>query len=297
MISYEQLYTRCQSQSSDGDATTLANFKLWISDAIRKCYAVLSAEYFYATHTDTTADGTSEYKLPYNSAKVHSLKVTISSVDYVVTEFPGDYNSWLALTGGATSSSETSYPTYYYVKADTYEIYPASSTNAYVITMRYQINPTDLSADDHTTESIKTMVNGSTAVVGNTSSAFTAAMADRYFKIDADGVWYRIASVTDGTNLVLAREYGGAAVTAGTESYTIGEMSFIPNAFQEAPINYALSVYYRQKENMNLTNYYKGLWEEGLQNIKQYGSNLTTSGVLDEGVYIRDYNQYPSGLS
>ena len=297
MISYQQLYTRCQSQSSDNDAATLVNFKDWLSDAIRKCYAVLNAEYFYNTHTDATVDGTSEYKLPYNCARVHSLKVTIDSKDYVVTEYPGDYNSWLALTGGATTSSETNYPTYYYVKADTYEIYPASSTSAYVMTMRYQISPKNLSADDHTTESIKTMVNGSTAVVGNTGTVFTAAMVGRYFKINDDGVWYKIATVTDATNLVLAREYGGAAVTAGTASYTIGEMSYIPEAFQEAPIDYALAAYYRQKDNMNLADYYKGLWEEGLQNIKQYGSNLTTSGILAEGVEIKDYNEYPSGLS
>lgn len=296
MLSYQTLYERCVTLSSDSDTTTLALFKALLSEAIKKCYAVLNAEYFYLDHVDATADGTSEYKLPFNCAKVHSLKITIDDVDYLAVEFPGSYNAWLALTGSATSSSETEYPNYFYVKTDTYEIYPASSTDSLVMTMRYQIRPKDLTADDHTTESIKTMVNGSTAVVGNTSTAFTASMVGRYFKIDADGEWYKIATVTDATNIVLAREYGGAAVTAGTADYTIGEMSFIPAQYQELPVNYALYRYYLQKES-DLGASYKGLWEEGLQRLKETGGNLTTSGVLMEDVYIRNKNNYPSGLS
>ena len=67
--SFQDLYEDCQTLSSDDDTTTLAFFKTKISEAISKCYAVLNAEYFYDTHTDATADGTSEYKLPYNCAK------------------------------------------------------------------------------------------------------------------------------------------------------------------------------------------------------------------------------------
>ena len=55
MISYTQLYTRCQAQSADSDATSLANFKLWLNDGIKKAYAVLNAERFYTSVTDLTA--------------------------------------------------------------------------------------------------------------------------------------------------------------------------------------------------------------------------------------------------
>ncbi len=296
MISYEQLYTRCQSQSSDSDASTLANFKIWLSDAIRKCYGVLNSEAFFATHTDATADGTSEYKLPFNCAKVHSLKVAIDDVEYLSVEFPGSYNAWIALTGSATTSSETSYPNYFYVKADTYEIYPASSTDSLVMTMRYQIAPKDLSADDHTTESIKTMVNGSTAVIGNTGTIFTASMVGRYFKINDDGEWYKIATFTSVTAITLAREYGGAAVTAGTADYTIGEMSYVPEQYQEIPIDYALYRYYLQKES-TLAGSYKSIWEDNLQKLKETGGNLTTSGILQENIEIKNHNDYPTGLA
>ncbi len=295
MLSYQSLYNRAVSLSSDDDAATLALFKSWINEGIKKAYSVLNAEYYYATHTDATVDGTDEYKLPYNCSKVHSLKITISSQDYYAIEFPGDYNAWLALTGAATSSNETTYPTYYYVKADTYEIYPASSANSYVMTMRYKIAPKDLSSDDSATSTIKTLTNGATTVTSN-AAAFTAAMVGRFFKIDADGEWYKIASYTSTTVIELAREYGGTSIAAGTSAYTIGECSLIPEPYKELPLNYCLYRYYLQKENQNLAMTYKNLWEEGLQKLKQTGGNLTTSGIISDGIKILEYNNFPSGL-
>ena len=95
----------------------------------------------------------------------------------------------------------------------------------------------------------------------------------------------------------LAREYGGTSIAAGTSAYTIGEMSFLPEQHQELPVNFALYRYFLQKENTNLAVSYKTIWEEGLQKLKSTGGNLTTSGVIDENVHIRDYNNFPSGLS
>ncbi len=296
MISFEQLFTRCQNQSSDSDSNTLADFKLWLNDAIKKAYAVLNAEWFYDSATNLTVDGDESYPLPFNCERVHSIKVTISSRDYVVTEFPRGENEWLALTGGATSATESNYPTYYFVKRDTYEFYPASSTSGYTITMRYKIDPKDLTAADSTTSSIKTLTNGATTVTSN-ASAFTAAMVGRFLKIDDNGDWYRIDSFTSTTVIELAREYGGTSISGGTDAYTIGEMSLLPNSLQEIPIDYALYRYYLQKEEATRAGEYKSIFEENLKGLKEYGSNLTTSGVLVEDVYIRNYNDYPMGLS
>ena len=296
MISYEQLYTRCQSQTGDSDATSLANFKLWINDGIKKSYEVLNAERFYTSATDATVDGTTSYSLPYDCDKVHSIIVTVADRDYVATEFPGSENQWLALKGGATTATESDYPQYYFVKKDTYEFYPASSVDDYVITMRYKINQRDLSADDHTTESIKTLANTGTTVTGNTGTLFTASMAGRYLKIDDDRVWYRISAYTSATILTIAREYGGTAIAAGTASYTIGEMSLLPNSFQEMPTDYALYRYYLKKKDTVQSNLYKREFETNLLKLETL-SNDTTSGVLVGEVIIKDPNDYPLGLS
>ena len=293
--SFQSLYEDCQSLSSDDDAASLAFFKTKLNEGISKCYAVLNAEYFYASATDATVDGQSSYPLPYNCGKVHSLKVAVSPTEkYVTLEFPGDENSWIALTESGTS--ESAYPTYFFVKRDTYEIYPASSTDSYTMTIRYQLIPTQLTADDSATSTIKTLANAGTTVTSN-AAAFTAAMVDRMFRIDADYNWYRIASYTSTTVIELAREYAGTAIAAGTSTYTIGEMSMIPEPYQDAPIDYALFMYYLLKKKPDLAGIYKTSFEEYLMKIKTYGGNLTTSGILQENIVIQDPNDWPVSLS
>ncbi|KKK51368.1 hypothetical protein LCGC14_3115640, partial [marine sediment metagenome] len=241
MKSFEDLYEDCQTQSSDTDATTLTFFKSKLNEAIKKAYAVLNAEWFYDSATDLTVDGDESYPLPFNCERVHSIKVTISSRDYVVTEFPRGENEWLALTGGATSATESNYPTYYFVKRDTYEFYPASSTSGYTITMRYKIDPKDLTATDSTTSTIKTLTNSDTTVTSN-AAAFTAAMVGRWFKADSDGEWYRITSFTSLTSIELESVFEGTAVSGDT--YVIGESPEVPVELHELIPHFATAQFY-----------------------------------------------------
>ena len=293
MISYQSLYERAQSISSDDDTASLALFKVWISEGVKKAYSVLNAEMFYEEATDKTEESVNSYPLPPQCSKVHTIKTTVSSVDYTALEWTGTEPEWNVLTDGS-GSTESVYPQWFFVKKDTFELYPTPSTDDYVLTIKYKIVPKDLSADDSLTSTIKTLTNGATTVTAN-AAAFTAAMVGRFFKIDDDGVYYKIASYTSTTVIELAREYGGTSVTAGTSAYTIGECSLLPNEYQEAPLNYALYRYYLQKENDKLATIYKTLWEENLESIR-VSSNNTTSGIISEDIEIRNANNYPLGL-
>jgi len=285
-LTYQDLYTRCQNQASDTNAATLTLFKQWISEGLGKCYEQLNAEYFYNEVVYDTADGTYSYPLPYNCDKIHTIKTTISSRDYIATEFPGDEAQWNALISGA---SESSYPCYFFVKRNTFEIYPTSSTDSLDMTIKYKVRKKDLSKDNHTTGTILTATNGSTAIVGNALS-WTAAMIGRYLKITSDGDWYEIAAVPTASTITLAREYGGTSIAGGTEAYIIGEMSLLPVNFQELPVDYALMMYSGQKKDKQLLSFYLGRWESGLQRLKESGGNLTTSGLLEEEVVLYDPN-------
>ena len=296
MISYQKMYERCQNLSSDDDAATLLLFKALLSEAIKKCYAVLNAEHFYDEATDKTVASQNAYPLPAQCGKIHTIKTTVSSVDYIALEWAGTEEQWNVLTNGS-GSTESAYPQWFFVKNDTVELYPTPSADDYVLTFKYKIIPKALSADDHTTESIKIAVVGSTAIVGNTGVLWTAAMAGRYLNITDDGVDYKIASITDATNLVLDREWAGIAITAGTEKYTIKECSLLPDDFQTLPLKYCLWKYYQIKEKLSLANDYKQEWYEGLQELKETGGNLTTSGVLEEDFEIKNANDWPKNLS
>src|SRR3990167_3089840 len=295
-LSYQECQTRCQNLSSDTSSATLTIFKDLLNEALTKAYAVLGSQYFYGTATETTAADTSSYSLPAQCEKLHTLKVTISSVDYVATEYPGDETSWNSLTGSATSSS-SDYPQYFFVKANTVEIYPESATASYTITMRFKKRVKELSADDFTTESVKTAVVGDATIVGNTGTLWTAAMAGRFLKVTNDGLWREIASVTDATNLELIREWDGTAITAGTSAYTIGEMSLLPYDLQNIPCDYTLFRYYTMKENTGLANTYKASWGEGLEQLRISAGNDTTRSEIGEDINILYSPDCPQNLS
>lgn len=293
-LSYQTLYEQCQKLSSDDNSDTLILFKLWLNKGVGKCYKVLPTEWFYGTATDLTVDGTYSYPLPYNCDKIHTVKVTIGTVDYVVKEFPMDENQWIAMRGGTTSNAESAYPVYFFVKRNTIEFYPTPSTSAYTITYRYKKTVKDMTASDFTTESIKTATVGSTAIVGNTGTTWTAAMVGRYLRITDDGIWYEISAVPTSETITLAREFAGTAVVAGTAAYIIGEMSMLPEDYQDTPVNYALWQYYLQKKDLNMADRYKQNWLENLLDLKQSGGNQTTSGVLEEDVVLNDPNANPT---
>ena len=295
-LSFQELYTKAQNLSSDTSSASLTIFKDLLNEGLTKAYAVLGSQYFYGTATETTAVDTSSYSLPAQCEKLHTLKVTISSVDYVATEYPGDETSWNSLTGSATASS-SDYPQYFFVKANTVEIYPQSATAAYTITMRFKKRVKELTADDYTTESVKTAVVGDATIVGNTGTTWTTAMGGRFLKVTADGLWREIASVTDATNLELSREWDGTAITAGTSAYTIGEMSQLPYDLQNIPCDYTLWRYYLLKENTSLAQLYKLSWDEGLERLRISAGNDTTSGVIGEDINILYTPDWQTGLT
>ena len=283
-LSFQTMYERCQKVSIDSDTDSLALFKEWINEGKTKAEAALDETYFLTDATDLTVADQTSYPLPFNSAKLDSMYITVAGADYPILEYTGSVEQWRALIGGVTTATTSDFPTWFHVKKDTYEIYPATASSGNTITVTYKLTTKDLSIDDFTTESVKTATNGSTAIVGNTNSAWTTAMKGRYIRITSDGIWYEIASVTDATNLVLVREFGGTAITAGTEAYIIGEMSLIPEPYQILPVYYALKEYFAQKRKFTLADKWEKKWETDLEKMVRYGSNSTTSEVLESDV-------------
>lgn len=289
---FQDLYEDCQALSSDSDTTTLTNFKKWLNQAVSKAYKVLNAQYFYKEATDATEDGVYSYPLPFDCKKIHTFKITDDDDhQYVATEFSGTESQWNALIDDASQESE--YPTYFFVKRNTYEIYPTSSTDDYTITIKYKRLVKDMSAADYTTGNITTLASAGTAITGS-GTTWTAAFVGRYFKIDADGIWYEIATRTANTGITIAREYGGTAISAGSESYTIGEMSLLPEDYQQIPVDYAMWKYFLQKKDFDAADRYKQNWLEDLVDLKRDGGNMTTSGILDENIILVDPNSNPT---
>lgn len=139
---------------------------------------------------------------------------------------------------------------------------------------------------------------GGTIITGATTS-WTTGMEGRYIKITAtsaanggDGQWYEIDEVYDTTHLALVKPYEGENIAVGTATYTMGQMSLIPEAYDMAVVYRAAAIYWRDKSNKAKAEMYWRLYDGG----QEAGFSKEIGGLIGqmienqtetmEGVYI-----------
>lgn len=137
------------------------------------------------------------------------------------------------------------------------------------------------------------------SIITGTATSWTTGMVDRYIKITntsaangGDGFWYQIKEVIDSTHISLYKPYTGTAITAGTATYIIGQMSVIPEAYDIAPVYRAAAIYWRDKGSLekakNFWLLYDGGNEAGYSNSYGgiIGQMLANEGETEEGSYL-----------
>lgn len=196
------------------------------------------------THTVLTQ----RYALPAYTHKPQGVYVTVGGYRYVLKEVT-TRTEWDKLNEVQISSNIV---THYFVYDGGIEIFPRQSSSN-VITFNARRVAKDLSVADYTTGNIDIVTNGSTLVTGASAPSWTTPMAGRWLRItqgntassSGDGFWYEIDAVTSSTTLILRRAYGGTSLTTGaTGAYIIGEVSLLPEPFDQLPVFDALSTYY-----------------------------------------------------
>lgn len=139
---------------------------------------------------------------------------------------------------------------------------------------------------------------GGTIITGSGTS-WATGMEGRFIKITAtsaanggDGEWYEVATVFDTTHLALTKPYTGDNITAGSATYTMGQVSLIPEAYDMAVVYRAAAIYWRDKgSNTKATMFWKlydGGQEAGLSPVPGglIGQMIQNEGETIEGAYI-----------
>ena len=111
-----------------------------------------------------------------------------------------------------------------------------------------------------------------------------------------DGEWYEIASVTSTTELELVSPYQGTTVSGGSASYTIGQVSNLPEEYQEISLWDALYVYWSsgQDPKMERADRAKNMRDTLLMQMRQdYSLSTGDIGIEDEQAELRNSNNYP----
>lgn len=110
---------------------------------------------------------------------------------------------------------------------------------------------------------------GGTIITGSGTS-WATGMEGRFIKITStsaanggDGEWYRVETVFDTTHLVLTKAYEGDNITAGSATYTLGQTSLIPEAYDMAVVYRAAAIYWRDKANNAKSDLYWKLYDGG----------------------------------
>lgn len=312
MMSFETIYEQVQQLANDSStaATTL------IKNLVNQTQGVLLAlrkDITEGSATDTTVASQQAYYLPYNYGKMILATVTVGSIIYPMREIEDDV-LWRQLNARGTSFT-SNIPQFFYIFNDQIYIYPTPSSASNTITMYYHKIVKDMTADDYVTGTITTLANAGTAVTGS-STVWTALMVGRFLRVTNDGFWYEIASRTSNTAIALKKKFQGTAISAGSDAYIIGEMSLIPENYNDLLVWRPTAIYYQQKgETAKAKDYwmmYDGGYSIGLrekpgamvdQFINDRSSKVESAVISGElarmkrDVGLADPNKFPQNLT
>lgn len=285
MKSYTGLRTAYGVATKNTATTNLTNGDEWMNDSYKRICGYQDWPFLAKTATIATVASTQAYNLPYDTGQVRSVYVTVGSYRYVTREV-SSRDEWDRLNQVVVTSNIA---THHFVYNGQLNLFPVPAS-ANTITVNSKRLVKDLSIADYTTGSVVSITSGATAIVG-TGTTWTAAMAGRYIRITdsdtankGDGYWYEISSSGSATTITLSRSYGGTTISAGTAAYTIGQMSVLPEFYEQLPVYEAASIYWGlNPDKGGRAKYYDTKFKEGLAEMKKTFGSATTNVVLDDG--------------
>lgn len=290
------------SNVNTSDTTEMSKIDTYLNDSIRTICNLQGGKlrFLEATKNMTTVANQETYQIPNGFRKLIDMYVYSgagSTSDTIYSpEMIFDPTKWKLVQQYRLGTSDVPYFTY--VENTTYKIQPIPSTTGNLIVLRGRLQTRDLTIADYTTGSIVSIANGGVAVVG-TGTTWTADMVGRYIQITettaangGDGFWYQIASWTNATSITLTKPYEGTSISAGTSTYTIGQTSVIPSAYDVAVVYRSTALYWQNQNDLTRAKMYWLMYDGGMESgfSNQYGGligeMLVNESETEEGAYI-----------
>lgn len=239
--------------------------------------------------------GQAIYQTPVDSIRIIGMTVMTgpgtNTYSPPIKEIRSEYEWRLIKT---VPNYASSWITYYYVLGnDEIEVWPVpSSTISNGIRYYYQPQDHDLSVEDVVSSSLSptqtcTMVNGQ-VVVTSTGSTFTAQMTGLWFQLTGvtDLTWYEIVAVPTASTLTLKSAFVGNSGSG--LSFKIGQLSILPQEYDDVPVHYALSLFFSGKGNEQRATLHKNMFDTAITDA------TTAYSLSTEGNVISDSDNYIS---
>ena len=255
-----------------------------INAEARRILRKLGGKAVERTTTDTSETSVQYYPKPARMKKLKTVSATSGTTKWPVKESPSREH-WDKLNQNTSHTSNL--PEWFYLRANDIGFWPTLSGTATTLTYVFEITQKDLSIADYTTGTILTATNGTTAIIGS-STSWTAKMAGRFLQITdsnatntGDNEWYEVSAITNGTTMVLERNYEGVGIVAGSGAYTLGQVSSLLDGYHELPVYRAVQIYY-SKIDQTRSLYFKGLADGMESELFADAGNETNSVVVEE---------------
>lgn len=279
MITWTSMETKFQRLARSANTDTLAQGQEDMNTGYHLFNAKL-ARYF--TRKQQFADlvsGQQLYQTPIDCVRVLGMTVLVSATySPTVKEIRSEYE-WRQLTSYPMKSN---WPTYYFmIGNDELGLWPIPSQSiSSGLRFYYQPQDHDLSVEDtlSTSGTLVTAANGS-ATITAAGSPFSQQMIGLNFQVTGvtDLTWYEITAATSNT-LTLKSAYVG--FSGSNLSWRIGQLSIIPQEYADAPIHYALSLFFSAQGNEARAVEHLNLFQGAMADCEMEYSSSNESSVI-----------------
>lgn len=281
MLTFQDQYKLWQQISNDFSSAALINAKRDINEGCAVFLNRLGRKFNEEFQTANLVANQQYYQFPSEVLRLSEAKF-LNGSNYYTPELVTNELEWNMLNSIVVTGS---YPTHYYIRGfnelGVYPVPKSNVTNGAVVS--YEPQHVDLTQDDFTDTGSPagtlTVNNGAVAIT-HSAAAFTQQMVGRWLQITdgSDTKWYKIAAFVSTSVLNLENYYEG--ISGSGRTFRIGEISKIPQGYQDAPVYYALDRYYQQQNDQRTAPMYSQRFDMKVKSAKEtYGRSTHRMGV------------------
>lgn len=276
MLTFQDQYQMAQDITGDESSAQLVMFKRDINEGGAMFLNRLGRKFNREYKTADIEEDKQYYQTSADTLRISGIQVLHGTFWYT-PELVASEEEWEKLNAITLTGN---YPTHFFIRGfNEVGLFPIPSSDLDdALSISYEPQHTELTQADFTTGSVT--VENESVTITHSGTSFTPQMVGRYFQVTdgTDGRWYRIAAYVSSSSLTLENYYEG--ITGSGRSFRIGEVMKIPQAYQDAPVFYALDRYYLTQSDPNSAAGYALRFDRKVKSAKEtYGRSTSQMGV------------------
>lgn len=269
-----------QQIANDTSAANLILFKRDINEGCAMFLNRLGRKFNKEYLTANLVLNQQYYQFPSEVLRISEAKFLNGSVYYepelVTSELEWNQLNNISLTGAISLK--------YYIRGfnelGVWPIPSANVSNGAVISYEPQhVDLTQADVTDTTSAGTLTVSNAAVAVT-HSAAGFTPQMVGRWLQVTdgTDGKWYRIGAYVSTSVLNLENYYEG--ISGSGRTFRIGEVSKIPQSYQDAPVFFALNRWFMTQNDFRTAPQFATMFDQRVKSAKEtYAHSTSRLGV------------------